>query len=174
MRAPRRLAAPLGAVLALVAGAACGPSLDRIPDPAPPAAASAPPPAPAATTKKPVPDGYVHVARRGHVTIGLAEAREIDAEDAIRIVDRLAEQFETCAVRLEASGQLVPGAGRLVVLLDERGHVTATDAKLSPGSDVAGAALLCLLAPGRALSYPPGKGTRRGFAVEAVWETSKG
>jgi len=105
--------------------------------------------------------------------MGLAEAREIDEEDAKRLVDRLAEQFEACAVRLEGTGQLVAGAGRLIVLLDERGHVTGTDAKLSPGSDVAGAALLCLLAPGRALTYPPGKGSRRGLAVEAVWEPTR-
>ena len=104
------------------------------------------------------------------MAIGLAEAREIDPRDADEVVERLADRFEACAQKLETEGSLTPGAGRLVVLLDERGHVTATDAKLSPGSDVAGAALLCLLAPARALAYPPGKGSRRGFAVEAVWE----
>lgn len=171
------------AVLSLLGSvAACGPSLDHIPGPGPTrgntqagnasGAQAVPTDAGAAPRKNPL-DGYVHVARRTHVTIGLAEAREIDEEEAKRLVDRLAERFEACAVKLESDGQLVSGAGRLVVLIDEQGHVTGTDAKLSPGSDVAGAALLCLLAPGRALAYPPGKGSRRGFAVEAVWERSR-
>ena len=76
--------------------------------------------------------------------------------------------------RLAEPGALASGAGRLVVLLDDRGHVTASDAKLAPGSEAARAALLCLIGPARGLSYPPvapGKSTpRRGFAVEAVWE----
>ncbi len=160
----------------------CGPSIDVVPPQGPATAASGraragstassqgpgtPPP------KKTPLEGYVHVARREHVSIGLAEAREIDPEEANRVVDRLTERFEACAVKLEAEGQLAAGAGRLVVLLDEKGHVTGTDAKLAPGSEVAGAALLCLLAPARALAYPPGKGSRRGFAVEAVWEPSR-
>lgn len=118
-------------------------------------------------------EGYVYVARRPHVTVGLAEAREMDATEANRVIDSLAESFETCAAKLDAEKKLGPGAGRLVVLVDERGHVTATDAKLAPGSEVAEAALLCLVAPARALAYPPGKGSRRGMAVEAMWESSK-
>ncbi len=125
--------------------------------------------APANTSR----EGYVYVARRPHVTVGLAEAREMDATEANRVIDSLAESFETCAAKLDAEKKLGPGAGRLVVLVDEKGHVTATDAKLAPGSEVAEAALLCLVAPARALAYPPGKGSRRGMAVEAMWESSK-
>jgi hypothetical protein len=164
-----------GAFVAFAVG--CEPSIDVPPSALPRPSPSARGPggqerkdADAGASTKPALDGYVHVARRERVAIGLAEAREIDPHDAEALVERLADRFEACAQKLETDGALTPGAGRLVVLLDERGHVTATDAKLSPGSDVAGAALLCLLAPARALAYPPGKGSRRGFAVEAVWE----
>ena len=138
---------------------------------APRANASASPDAaaPANTSR----EGYVYVARRLHVTVGLAEAREMDATETNRVIDSLAESFETCAAKLDAEKKLGPGAGRLIVLVDEKGHVTATDAKLAPGSEVAEAALLCLVAPARALAYPPGKGSRRGMAVEAMWESSK-
>lgn len=152
---------------------ACAQSMDVVPVQGPSVAGPMVASSATAPTKKAPLEGYVHVARREHVSIGLAEAREVDPEEANRIVDRLAERFEACAVKLEAEGQLASGAGRLVVLLDEKGHVTATDAKLTPGSEVAGSALLCLLAPARALVYPPGKGARRGFAVEAVWEPSR-
>jgi hypothetical protein len=127
----------------------------------------------AATPSNTSREGYVYVARRLHVTVGLAEAREMDPTEANRVIDSLAESFETCAAKLDAEKKLGPGAGRLIVLVDEKGHVTATDAKLAPGSEVAEAALLCLVAPARALAYPPGKGTRRGMAVEAMWESSK-
>lgn len=169
------MAIAAGAFAAFALG--CEPSIDVPPGTVPRPTPSARAPdgqerksADAGASMKPALDGYVHVARRARVAIGLAEAREIDPRDADEVVERLADRFEACAQKLETEGSLTPGAGRLVVLLDERGHVTATDAKLSPGSDVAGAALLCLLAPARALAYPPGKGSRRGFAVEAVWE----
>ncbi|MFO0643505.1 MAG: hypothetical protein U0183_30040 [Polyangiaceae bacterium] len=179
-----RLSRPSPEALVAIAGGAfvafavgCEPSIDVPPSALPRPSPSARGPggqerkdADAGARTKPALDGYVHVARRERVAIGLAEAREIDPHDANEVVERLADRFEACAQKLETEGALTPGAGRLVVLLDERGHVTATDAKLSPGSDVAGAALLCLLAPARALAYPPGKGSRRGFAVEAVWE----
>lgn len=167
------MAIAAGAFVAFAVG--CEPSIDVPPSAVPRPAASAlapvePKDADSGAAKRPPLEGYVHVARRDRVAIGLAEAREIEPRDAEDLVERLADRFEACAQKLENEGTLAPGAGRLVVLLDERGHVTATDAKLSPGSDVAGAALLCLLAPARALAYPPGKGARRGFAVEAVWE----
>jgi hypothetical protein len=172
----------LGAGLVAVAVAfatGCGPALDVGPQD-PTVAASTPSVTPAsasasiAANPKQTPiDGYVYVARREHVSIGLAEAREIHPEDAKRLIDQLTDRFEACAVKLEGQGLFASGAGRLVVLIDERGHVIGTDAKLAPGSDVAGAALLCLLAPARALGYPPGKGSRRGFAVEAKWEPSR-
>jgi len=154
---------------------ACGPSLDVVGPQAPTVATPSASVAPTAgdPAKKAPLDGYVYVARREHVSIGLAEAREIGPEDANRLVDQLSDRFEACAVKLEGQGLFASGAGRLVVLIDERGHVIGTDAKLAPGSDVAGAALLCLLAPARALGYPPGRGSRRGFAVEAKWEPSR-
>ncbi len=179
----RRVSArALAAATITLGGCASGP-LDRLAEPGAPVAAAKAPvaaaKAPVAAAKAPVAaapaaEDYVYVVRGPRVTIGLAEARAIDPEHARGIVDRLAASFEACASRLEREGALASGAGRLVVLLDDRGHVTASDAKLAPGSEAARAALLCLIGPARGLSYPPvapGKSTpRRGFAVEAVWE----
>lgn len=175
--------ARVGAGAALAFALGCAPSIDRgAPEVAsPPSApsrgaranagprASAEPPPPIG------PEGYVYVARSARVSVGLAEARGLTPEEARSVVDRLAGAFEACASRL---GPLAPGAARLVVLLDERGRVTGSDAKLAPGSETARAGLLCLISPARGLSYPPLSPTAgpargaRGFAVEAAWESS--
>ena len=172
--------APRAAGVALALALGCAPSIDRgAPEPASPASpASRPNAGPRASAEPPGatgPDGYVYVARSARVSVGLAEARGLTPDEARSVVDRLAGAFEACAARL---GPLAPGAARLVVLLDERGRVTGSDAKLAPGSETARAGLLCLISPARGLSYPPlskaaGPSTRaRGFAVEAAWESS--
>ncbi len=160
---------------------ACAPSIDRgSPEVPSPAAADAGPRASPVATPAPATgtDGYVYVARSRRVSVGLAEARGLTPDEARSVVDRLAGAFEACAARL---GSLAPGAARLVVLLDERGRVTGSDAKLAPGSETARAGLLCLISPARGLSYPslsPAAGPpasrrgARGFAVEAAWESS--
>lgn len=179
-----------GAAVALAFAFGCAPSIDRgapdVPSPASPASPPSPrarddagPRASAESPPPPTgPDGYVYVARSARVSVGLAEARGLTPEEARSVVDRLAGAFEACAARL---GPLAPGAARLVVLLDERGRVTGSDAKLAPGSETARAGLLCLISPARGLSYPPlsasiGAADRargaRGFAVEAAWESS--
>lgn len=171
----------VAAVAAVAFGLGCSPSIDRGGSDTPAASASSspsssarPPAASTQPTATPL-DGYVYVARSKRVSVGLAEARGLTPEEARAVVDRLASAFEACAARL---GPLAPGAARLVVLLDERGRVTGSDAKLAPGSETAHAGLLCLISPARGLSYPPASPASgpargaRGFAVEAAWESS--
>jgi hypothetical protein len=177
--AARGAGAVVGAGAALAFALGCAPSIDRgAPEIASPAArADAGPRASAEAAPATGPEGYVYVARSTRVSVGLAEARGLTPEEARSVVDRLAGAFEACAARL---GPLAPGAARLVVLLDERGRVTGSDAKLAPGSETARAGLLCLISPARGLSYPPlsaaagpaSKRSTRGFAVEAAWESS--
>lgn len=115
-------------------------------------------------------NGYVHVARRDHGAIGLVGAKRMSEADAVRFVDRLADELEACAVRQEARGLLVPGAASLVVVGGANGAATVGDLQLAPGGAVAANALECLIAPARAATLP--RGTADGaaaLAVEATW-----
>jgi len=111
---------------------------------------------------------YVYVARRHHGVVALAEARHIPDEDARRIVDHLADELDRCAADLSARGLLVEGAARIVAVAGPTG-TPALNVRLAPGDAVAQNALLCLVAPVRALTLPPAGATTPGLAVEATW-----
>lgn len=113
-------------------------------------------------------DAYEHVARRPHGVIGLAEGRNLPREDARAIVEHLADELEICAKRLEAEGSLVEGAARIVAIAGPSG-TPALNVRLAPGGAVAQNALVCLVAPVRAVSFPSGKGGVPGIAIEATW-----
>jgi hypothetical protein len=90
--------------------------------------------------------------------------------DAQRIVDRVADDLETCARRVEQRGELVEGAVQLVAVTGSRGTAEVTDVRLAPGGPVAANALECILAPLRATTLPAA--TRAGvpaLAIEATW-----
>lgn len=115
-------------------------------------------------------NGYVYIARKTHGAIGLVGAKRMSDADAVRFVDRLADEFEACAVRQEARGLLVPGAASLVVVGSANGTATVGDLQLAPGGAVAANALECLIAPARSGTLP--RGTADGaaaLAVEATW-----
>jgi len=114
-------------------------------------------------------EAYVHVARRPHGAVALAEARHIEDAEARAIVERLADELERCAVGLEAQHLLVEGAARVVAVAGPDG-TPALNVRLAPGDAVAQNALLCILAPVRATPLPPpDKGRRPGLAIEATW-----
>lgn len=114
-------------------------------------------------------DTYVYVARRPHGAIGLAEARHMKDEDASAIVERLANDLERCAARLEAEGTLARGAARIVAIAGP-GGTPALSVRLAPGDAVAHNALLCIIAPARAMTLPPpDHGATPGLAIEATW-----
>lgn len=113
-------------------------------------------------------DAYAYVARRKHGVVALAEARGLAEADARALVDRLADGLERCATGLEAGQSLVPGAARIVAVAGPNG-VPALNVKLAPGDAVAQNALLCLVAPTRALTLPA---EGAGFAIEATWQPS--
>lgn len=115
------------------------------------------------------PDAYVHIAKRRHGVVALAEARQMSEADAKALVDRWADDLERCATGLEAAGTLVEGAARIVAVGGPDG-TPALNVKLAPGDAVAQNALLCLIAPVRASTLPAAKmGAAPGLAIEATW-----
>jgi len=119
------------------------------------------------------PDGYVYVAHRPHGTVALAEARGMTTDEARALTDHVADDFENCAKRLEASGQLISGAARVVALADKNGNVAGLNVKVSSGSEQN--TLVCLVAPLRATNFPGrSDAPQRGVALEAAWARSPG
>ena len=115
-------------------------------------------------------DGYAYVARRPHAAVGLLGAHFVKDEDARRVVDRVADELEACARRLEASGGLASGAASLVAIAGPRGSAEISDIRYAPGGAVAANALECIVAPLRASPFP--SGTDAGLpavALEATW-----
>ncbi|MBX3260858.1 MAG: hypothetical protein KIS78_31130 [Labilithrix sp.] len=114
-------------------------------------------------------DAYVHVARRAHGVVALAEARRMADDDARAIVERIADELERCATGLEAQGLLVEGAARVVAVAGPNG-TPALSVRLAPGDAVAHNALVCLVAPVRATTLPPPTSDGApGLAIEATW-----
>jgi hypothetical protein len=113
-------------------------------------------------------EAYVYVARRPHGVVALAEARQIPEEESHAIIEKLANDLETCATRLESEHTLVEGAARIVALAQPQGP-PALNVKLAPGGDVAQNALMCLVAPIRSLPL-----TKGGLAIEYTWGPARG
>ncbi len=113
---------------------------------------------------------YVYIARRPHGVVGLVGAHFMTAEAAARSVDRIADELETCARRVEQRRELAPGAIQLVAITGSRGMGEITDMKIAPGGPVAANALECIVAPLRASPFPAA--TSAGIpalAIEATW-----
>lgn len=114
-------------------------------------------------------EAYVHVARRAHGTVALAESRYIKDADARAMTEKIADDLERCAIGLEAQHLLVEGAARIVAIAGPDG-TPALNVRLAPGDAVAQNALLCLVAPVRATTLPaPTSAGTPGFAIEATW-----
>jgi hypothetical protein len=115
-------------------------------------------------------EGYVYVARRPHGAVGLVGAHFMSDADAQHIVDRVADDLDSCARRLEQRGALVEGALSLVAVTGSRGTAEITDVRFAPGGPVAANALECIIAPLRANAFPTA--TKAGVpavAIEATW-----
>jgi hypothetical protein len=119
----------------------------------------------------PQPEGYVHIARRAHGTVALAEARALPEADAIRWVERWADLLDDCAARLERENKLEQGAARVVVVLDPAGQIAGTNVKTSEGAAAVVTTLQCLMVPIKSTPFPPGTSDAgsRGIAIEASW-----
>lgn len=155
-------AATLGATLP--AGLACGPSRDVVPETRDVRVVEGEQAARAGG------GGYARVARRPHGVVALADARQLTDDDAQRLVDRVADDLERCSAQLEREGALVDGAARIAAQIGPRGTPEGFDVRVAPGGAVAANALLCVIAPIRALtlSAPPG-GTTPTFTLDATW-----
>ena len=118
--------------------------------------------------------GYDYVAKRSLATVALAEARGIPKDVAAKAIDVVADQMDGCEKDQQAAGKLVPGAVRIVALVDDRGTIGGLNISKLSQKEAAGSAILCLIAPIRLLVFPPapedaGAGQERGIAVEATW-----
>jgi hypothetical protein len=89
-------------------------------------------------------------------------------EDARAVVDRIADDMDACANRLEAQNSLVSGAARIVAVADKKGTVVGLNVKVSSGSEQN--TLMCLVAPVRATNFPGVlNAPQRALAIEATW-----
>lgn len=111
------------------------------------------------------PDGYEFVAKRPHASIGLVGTRNAKPDDAHRAVDRIADDLDACATRLQERGELASGALQLVVVGSQNGKAEITDVRFAPGGPVAANALECVIAPLRATALTPSFT----LAIEATW-----
>jgi hypothetical protein len=112
---------------------------------------------------------YVYVARRPLAIVGLAEARGMDEALAKATTDRIADALDTCATEQARQQKLVDGSGRIVAQVGAGGQVEGTNVTFEPGPGILANGLLCLAAPIRLMTFPPGDGGARGFAIEAIW-----
>lgn len=117
-------------------------------------------------------EGYAYVVRRPHGVVGLVGSRNMRDEDAHRFSDRIADELEACARRLEAEGALAEGAASLVIVATNRGAPEVNDLRVASGPGVAKTALLCLIAPIRSMNFVPGEASSMG--VEVTWGPGRG
>lgn len=115
------------------------------------------------------PDGYEYVAKRPLAVVGLAEARGVPLDVARIAVDRVADALDICTTEQGRSGTVPRGAARVIAQISASGAVEATSLRLDPGVGVPAAALLCLVAPTRSLTFPAIDAGTRGLAIEALW-----
>jgi hypothetical protein len=122
---------------------------------------------PSATVSAPA-DAYVYVARRLHGTVGLIGTRVLSLEEGQRMVDRIANDLETCLMARQQRGGLTAGAVQLVAVGSARG-TDVSDMRVSPGATAD--ALECIVAPLRALPFPnaPTSDSVPALAIEASW-----
>lgn len=119
-------------------------------------------------------DGYVYVTRRAHAAVGLIGAHFMSETDAHRIVDRIADDLETCARRLETRSDLVEGAVSLVAFTGPRGNAEVSDIRFAPGGPVAANALECIVSPLRTTTFPAVvKAGLPAVAIEATWAPNR-
>lgn len=117
---------------------------------------------------------YERLITRPHATFGLAEARGIEPQRLGEVLDAIANGFETCANAAQREGWLERGALRLVVEIDAHGQVTGVDTRLDDPSHGGKVALVCLVAPVKALNFGTQNGTsRRGMALEVLFAPAR-
>jgi hypothetical protein len=115
------------------------------------------------------PEGYEYVARRPLAVVALAEGRGLDPATAHAAIEHLADRLDACVTDQGHAGAPVDGAARVVARIDATGNVAATQVRIDPGASGASSAVLCLVAPLKLLTFPPGEGDNRGLAIEAIW-----
>ena len=116
--------------------------------------------------------GYEHVTRRPLGTVALAEARGIPKELGRAATEKIADALQSCAADLLKQGRLVKGAARVIVRVSAEGNLGGMNVTIAPGAAVAANAILCFIAPIKALSLPPSERDAgdRALALEAAWE----
>jgi hypothetical protein len=171
-----RIAGALAAlgIGAIASASACSPPpRDVVPDTKDVVVAG--PDASAGATAKP--GAYLYVARRRHGTIALSgRSPQVPAPDAERFVDRLADELDACAARLDLQGSLVDGAARMVIASSAVGTGLVGDTELQAGGGVAANALLCIAAPAKTIPLVPRPdgGAVPAILIDAAWGPVQG
>ena len=166
----RPLPAVAHVALAALAAIACSPARDVVTDSHDVRVAA---PDASAPVRR---DGYAYVARRSHASVGLVGAHFMSDAEAQRIVDRVADDLEACAKRLESRGDLAEGAVQLVAYTGPRGTAEVSDIRFAPGGPVAANALECIVSPLRVTMFPAAVPTNPGLpavAIEATWAPNR-
>jgi hypothetical protein len=116
-------------------------------------------------------DGYEYVARRPLAVIGLVGERNMDADTAHRVMDRLADSLDACVASQSQKGLPHQGAARVVAQIAPDGGIEGTKVTYDPGAgtSVIESAGVCLLSPLQMLTFAHAEGERRKFAFEALW-----
>jgi hypothetical protein len=114
-------------------------------------------------------ENYDYVAKRSISVVGLAEARGISPGAARAAVDRVADALDTCVTERARAGATPRGAARVVAQIGPDGAVAGAQLRVDPGAGTSAVALLCLVAPARALVFESSNAGARGFAIEALW-----
>ncbi len=163
-----RIVCLVGAAVACGLALGCPPGRDVVPETRDVRGAALDASAPPRT------DGYAYVVRRPHGAVGLVGAHYMKDDEAHRIVERVADELESCARRLDERGGLVEGAVQLVAITGPHGTAEVTDIRFAPGGPVAANALECIVAPLRASPFPAG--TDAGLpavAIEVTWASNR-
>jgi hypothetical protein len=115
-------------------------------------------------------DAYAFVARRPMGFVALASEHGLGAEIAAGAAGHLADSMDACAMGLARNGRLVDGAIQVSASIAPDGAVVVTHVTVAPGDAVAANALLCVMAPLKMITFPPGDASaQRGIAIDASW-----
>ena len=117
------------------------------------------------------PDTYAHVVKRAFATVGLAEARGITPQEAVKATEKIAESLNACVASLDREGTLISGAARVLAIVGDDGSVVQVASAPTNETAVARVVVLCFVAPIKALAFSPAppSSVRRGLALEATW-----
>lgn len=157
------------ALVLIGSAAGCGARRDYVPESAETVGGNT-----TADASTPSPESYLYVAKGKLATVGLADARGVPKEEAIKATETIARSLDACVASLDREGALVNGAARVIALVGDKGDIAQVAPRASDEAGIARVVVLCIAAPMKALTFSPSppSSVRRGIAIEATWHGS--